>query len=120
MKVCRGDIFYITGNKAVEGSEQNQDKPAVIVSNDIGNEHSPVVEVVFLTKCEKARYMPTHCKVLCKIPSVAMCEQVTSVSKTRLGEYVRSCTDKEMQAIDRCLKISLGLTQPTKGHAAKN
>lgn len=117
MEVYRGDIFYITGNKTVQGCEQNQDRPAVIVSNNKNNEHSSVVEVVFLTSYEKTKYLPTHTTVLCQIPSTALCEQVTSVSKSRLGAYVRSCTDKEMKAIDRCLKISLGLTQPTKGKA---
>lgn len=109
MEIYKGDIFYITGYKKSVGSEQNQDRPAVVVSNDINNKHSTVVEVVFLTSTEKAKYLPTHVNVLCKIPSVALCEQVNSISKRRLGEYIRSCTDEEIRNIDKALMISLGV-----------
>ena len=54
----RGDIFFITKG-AYTGSEQNGGRPGVIVSNDVGNKHSPNVEVVFLTSQEK-NPLPTH------------------------------------------------------------
>lgn len=120
MEVYRGDIFYVTENKAVQGCEQLQDRPAVVVSNNKGNKHSSIVEVVFLTTKEKSKYLPTHTKVLCQIPSTALCEQVTSISILRLGEYIRTCTEAEMKAIDRCLMISLGLTESTNGQAAED
>ena len=109
MKVCRGDIFFVTGNKKSYGSEQKQDRPAVVVSNDMANKHSTVVEVVFLTSAEKTKDLPTHVEVKCQIMSIALCEQVNSVSKDRLDRYIRSCTEKEMKAIDEALMISLGL-----------
>ena len=109
MEVYRGDIFFITGNSARIGSEQKQDRPAVVVSNDKANEHSPVIEVVFLTSAEKTKFLPTHVDVMCQIPSVALCEQVHSISKTRLGQYVRTCTSEEMKRIDNALMVSLGL-----------
>ena len=110
MNVYRGDIFFVTGSGGrINGSEQKQDRPAVVVSNDKANEHSPVIEVVFLTSAEKSRYLPTHVDVMCQIPSVALCEQVNSISKSRLGAYVRTCTGKEMAMIDAALMISLGL-----------
>lgn len=114
MEIYRGDIFFVTGNGGkIEGSEQKQDRPAIIVSNDKNNEHSPVVEVVFLTSAAKTKWLPTHTEVLCQIPSTALCEQVVSISKTRLGDYIRSCTDEEMKRIDECLLISLGLKPAT-------
>lgn len=59
----RGDIFFITEG-AYTGSEQNAGRPGVIVSNDIGNKHSPNVEVVFLTSREKkAHAHPCGCDV---------------------------------------------------------
>ena len=110
MEVCRGDIFYITGcGGKIYDSEQKQNRPAVIVSNEKANKFSPVVEVVFLTSSEKAKWLPTHVDVICRIPSVALCEQITSISKSRLGEFVRSCTDAEMKKIDEALMVSLGI-----------
>lgn len=108
---CRGDIFFITEG-AYTGSEQNGGRPGVIVSNDVGNKHSPNVEVVFLTSREK-KPMPTHVEVLCKVPSTALCENIQTVSKERLGSFIRSCTTSEMKNIDNALLCSLGIHAPT-------
>lgn len=106
----RGDIVFVRDYRHTTGSEQDAVRPAVIVSNDKGNFFAPIVEVVFLTTQEK-KPLPTHTTVMCKIPSTALCEQITTVSKERISEYIRTCTKAEMQAIDRCLKISLELTE---------
>lgn len=109
MEIYRGDIFYVKGNAGKTiGSEQKPDRPAVVVSNDKANEHSPVVEVVYLTTQEK-KPLPTHVEVLCRVPSIALCEQVHSIFVDRLDEYIKTCTNDEMKAIDRALMISLGL-----------
>lgn len=110
MEVYRGDIFYILKGGQVTGSEQGTGRPAVIVSNDVGNHYSQVVEVVYLTTKEK-NPLPTHTEIICNVPSTALCEQITSVAKERLGEFIRSCTTSEMKAIDRALQVSLGLGQ---------
>ena len=107
---CRGDIFFIAEG-AYTGSEQNGGRPGVIVSNDVGNKHSPNVEVVFLTSREK-KPMPTHVEVLCKVPSTALCENIQTVSKERLDSFIRSCTTSEMKNIDNALLCSLGLHAP--------
>ena len=111
MQVYRGDIFYVKQFVRVTGSEQTAERPAVIVSNNTGNYHSEMCEVVYLTTKEK-KPLPTHVDVMCKIPSTAMCEQIYSVSQERLGDFVRSCTAEEMDAIDKALMISLGLDLP--------
>ena len=109
MEIRRGDIFYITrGNANTMGSEQYPDRPAIIVSNDKCNEYSPCVEIVYMTTQEK-KPMPTHVEVMCHVPSIALCEGVQTISKDRVGSYIRSCTDREMKAIDDALLISLGL-----------
>lgn len=117
IRVYRGDIFNVKSNgKNVCGSEQYQDRPAVIVSNNIGNEHSSIVEVVYLTSKEK-NPLPTHVKIMCRVPSTAMCEQISNVSKERLGEYIRTCTDEEMAEIDRALMVSLGIGSKEVGES---
>ena len=108
MNVYKGDIFYIKKGGRVTGSEQFAERPAVVVSNDIGNVHSNAIEVVYLTSQSK-KELPTHAKVLCSVPSTALCEQIHTVSKERLGSYIRTCTEKEMNDIDAALMISLGL-----------
>lgn len=110
-KYCRGDIFFITDGVYI-GSEQNAGRPGVIVSNNIGNKYSPNVEIVFLTT-QKKKLMPTHAKVLCKYPSIALCENIQTISKERLDNFIRSCTPNEMKNIDLALLYSLGLHIPT-------
>lgn len=111
--VKRGDIFYIANSKCYATDPSNAaGRPAVIVSSDKQNEHADVVEVVYLTTKEK-RLMSSHVEVLCKIPSTALCETIYTVNKYRLGDYVRTCTDKEMEAINAGILCSLGISVPT-------
>lgn len=116
MEIFRGDIFYIQKGGRITGSEQNQGRPAVVVSNDVGNNNSSIVEVVYLTTQEK-NPLPTHTKVLCQVPSIALCEQISTVSQERLGNFIRACTEKEMAAIDKAIMISLGINVPKQDNA---
>ena len=61
MEINRGDVFYVNRSETI-GSEQRSGRPAIIVSNPECNEHSPVVEVVYLT-CQYKKPMPTHVRI---------------------------------------------------------
>lgn len=115
MEVYRGEIFLVKNFVKVSGSEQTANRPAVVVSNNIGNYHSDMCQVVYLTTKEK-KPLPTHAKVMCQVPSTALCEQVHSVSQDRLTEWIRTCTDEEMKEIDRALMVSLGLDMKQKAN----
>lgn len=103
----RGDIVWVMDSKGI-GSEQRGERPALIVSNDTANEHAPVVTVVWLTTQEK-KPLPTHCEVKGTEKSTALCENVTTISKERVGAYIRSATYCEMEDVDRCIAIALGM-----------
>lgn len=107
MEYFRGDIVFVEKSKYI-GEECGGGRPAVIVSNNTGNHFSNCVEIVYLSSSAK-KEMPTHVKVVCRCLSTALCEQIYTVSKERITQYVRSCTDEEMQKIDEALMISLGL-----------
>ncbi len=47
---------------------------------------------------------------MCKVPSTALCETIYTVGKDKLGDFVRSLTDKEMAEIDRGVLNSLGIS----------
>lgn len=106
----RGEIYYIERYQSEEaGSEQHAGRPAIIVSNDRNNEFSETVEVVYLTTRLK-NDLPTHVKIRSATrESVALCEQVTTVSVTRVGEYIGACTDSEMRMLETAIAISLSL-----------
>lgn len=108
----RGDIFWIDPHpeKTTLGSVQEPARPAIIVSNQLNNKHSGTLEVVYLTTAEK-KDLPTH--VTCrssKQVSTVLCEQITTISKIQVAEYIGTCTDSEMQAIDVAMLISLGIS----------
>jgi mRNA interferase MazF len=91
--INRGNIFMVdNGCRTSIGSEQSGKRPAIIVSNEIGNHFSPVVEAVFLTTQSKAS-MPTHVGISSSArPSTALCEQITPIDVRRIREYVGICT----------------------------
>lgn len=109
-KIHRGEVFYINSRSDTVGSEQRGGRPAVIVSNNISNEHSPCVEICFMTLKEKHQ-LPTHVFVdrgKC-INSIILCEQVTTVAKERVGEYLCTLPDDIMDDVDKAIVVSLGL-----------
>lgn len=109
MDVKRGDIWYIKSGYMTTGSEQRSGRPAVIVSNDKNNQHSTTVEVVYFTTQQK-HDLPTHVVVhgTCK-RSIALCEQITTVSVERIGDYCGCVSGDEMAHIKAAMMISLGL-----------
>ena len=111
MEIYRGDVFYVGKGNEV-GNEQQAGRPAVVVSNNIGNTHSPNVTVVYLTTKPKAE-LPTHTTVVTtREVSTALCEGVTTVSKDRLTSFMCALKDEEMERIDECLRIALHLDGP--------
>lgn len=108
----RGEIYYIEKSQPdIEGSEQRAGRPAIIVSNNKCNESSPVVEVVFLTTQPK-NDLPTHVDIRStQRNSIAICEQINSVSINRIQNKIGECTSYEMMMIDAALEISLDLNK---------
>lgn len=110
MTIHRGDVYYIkSAGVPAAGCEIRSGRPAVIVSNDMNNQFSTVVEVVYLTLKNK-KPIPTHVKVCCGGKhGTAMCEQVTSVSVDRLSDLIGCCTPGELEQIDKAIMVSLGI-----------
>lgn len=115
MEICyKGEIYYIYKKESI-GSEQEGGRPGIIVSNDVGNKHSGIVEVVYLTTREK-KPLPTHVEIhSAPHPSIALCEQVETVSKERIGRYINSVTDDELEEIEKALLVSFGINSKVKG-----
>lgn len=106
----RGEIYYIENGKNFDvGDEKCSARPAIIVSNNKCNMFSKFVNIVYLTTQEKTD-LPTHVDIYSTgRKSTVLCEQVHSISTERIGDYVATCTDNEMQMINIALAVSLGL-----------
>ena len=61
--IKRGDIYYADLNPVI-GSEQGGIRPVLIISNDMGNRHSPTVIVAAITsQVQTKTTLPTHVSV---------------------------------------------------------
>lgn len=118
-EIFRGEIYYVYPSGVGVGSEQSAGRPAIVVSNDKANQYSPVIEMVYLTTQPK-NSLPTHVDITsAERPSIALCEQIHSVSKNRVGGFIAKCTDKEMALIDGALCVSLGIELKPVQHQLK-
>jgi mRNA interferase MazF len=110
-KIKRGQIYY-ADLSPVKGSEQGGYRPVLIIQNDIGNKYSPTVIVAIITSRHTKANLPTHIWLNneCGLPKESMieCEQVRTIDKSRLKDFVGAVSQEVMQEIDKGLKISLG------------
>lgn len=105
----RGEIYHILPRERETGSEQHSGRPAIVVSNEANNKYSQTLEVVYLTTKEK-KQLPTHVKIeAARFRSTALCEQVCTVDKTRVGDYIDKLSRYEIEDVDAAIVISLGL-----------
>ena len=112
--IKRGDIYYADLNPVI-GSEQGGKRPVLIISNDIGNKHSPTVIVAAITsRVHTKTKLPTHTAVdnleCLNKDSVILLEQIRTIDKKRLEEYIGMLPSNQMARVDKALAISLSLT----------
>jgi len=108
--VKRGDVFFADLSPVV-GSEQGGVRPVLIIQNDIGNRFSPTVIVAAITSSHTKKKLPTHAPI--SMPgldkdSIVLLEQIRTLDKRRLLDFVGRLTDKQLTGIDKALDISLG------------
>lgn len=108
--ISRGDIFYVTDNpeRPETGAEIWANRPALIVSNDVFNNTSNVVQIVYLSTSAKKKPNPTHIFVKSGAKTaIALCEQIHTVDMSRLTDYIGHATIEEMNDIDGALLFTL-------------
>ncbi len=102
--IVRGEI-YLAELPYTQGSEQSGTRPVVILSNNMNNKHSSVVNVAAITT--KNKPLPVHVYVGTegglKTESTVMLEQTMTVDKCklvhRIGEFSSAIMDKINQAL---------------------
>lgn len=100
---CKGDIYYIYKTEDEVGAEIYSGRPAILVGCDDLLKNSKTIPVVFLTTQPKINN-DFHTSIMSSgKSSTAICEQVRSVSRDRIGNYLGHCTDEELESINECL-----------------
>ena len=114
----RGDIYFADLDPVV-GSEQGGTRPVIVIQNDTGNKHSPTLIVATVTtRIRKKENMPTHLLIkdnpAFREASVVQLEQIRTIDKCRIDNYLGKVTPHEMGAIEKALSISLAMEQLKK------
>ena len=108
--VRRGEIYFARLNP-VEGSEQGNIRPVLIIQNDVGNQFSQTTIVAAITGKKKKRSFPTHVPIFIagrKYASTIMLEQIRTIDKSRILGYVGQADDSTMKAVNIAIAVSLG------------
>lgn len=113
MNIKRGDIYY-ADLAPVIGSEQGGTRPVLIIQNDMGNRHSPTVIAAAITSRQKKKPLPTHIRLEdsprgLEQESTVLLEQVRTIDRARLKEYIGRAGSMTMQDVDRAIAVSFGL-----------
>lgn len=106
----RGDIFY-ADLSPVLGSEQGGVRPVLVIQNNIGNKYSPTV-IVAAVSSRVDKKLPTHVDIDnedLEMKSIALLEQIRTIDKKRLKEYVCTLSSEEMKEVDKKIAISFGI-----------
>jgi mRNA interferase MazF len=111
----RGDIIRVRLDPT-EGSEQAGTRPAVVLSPDIINAHSPVILVAAITSRKTERIYPFE--ALIEPPdgglptrSKVLLMQLRAIDYSRVAGSYGTLAPSTMIAIEQALKVATGLTR---------
>lgn len=104
----RGEVWWVNFDPSVGGEIQKR-RPAVIVRSDASNPDLNRLQVVPLTS-NIGRIYPSEAYVMLNgQPRKAMADQVTTVSKLRLGTQLGALSGADMALVEAAIKVQLDL-----------
>ena len=111
----RGEVYLVNFDPTL-GSEIKKTRPALIIQNDVANEHSPITIVAAITSKFDDSLYPTEVLIAAgegglKQDSVVLLNQIRSIDCQRLAKKLGKINDKTLKRIDLSIKISLGLIE---------
>ena len=111
----RGEVYLVNFDLTL-GSEIKKTRPALIIQNDIANEHSPITIVAAITSKFDNTLYPTEVEISAgegglKQNSVVLLNQIRSIDRQRLTKKLGKVKDLTLRKVDLSIKISLGLIE---------
>ncbi len=105
-EIKKGDVYYASLNPIV-GSEQDGERPVVVVQNNLANKHSPTIIIVPITTVLKRMELPTHIPIsknrFLKKDSMILVEQIRAIDKKRLKAYLGHLKPEQMKLVDNAI-----------------
>lgn len=111
--ITRGDVCLISFADGID-SVQHGCRPAVVIGNNIGNKHSPILLVTPITSKTHKTKMPTHVMIPegeagLSRDSMVLAEQIHTISKSQVQRKIGSLSKDFQITVDRAVKIALAL-----------
>lgn len=111
-KIYRGEIYYYDFGET-KGSLQKGVRPVAVLQTNSGYRKSPTVIVAPITSILKKSHLSCHIylglQFGLKKESMLLLEQIQTVNKSDLGEYVGTIGGKTMLSVNEALKEVLKL-----------
>lgn len=111
----RGDVVQVQLSPVI-GSEQAGTRPALVISPDVINEHSPVILIAPLTTKKTERVYPFEALIEPPEGGVArrskvMLTHLRGVDKRRIIEIHGRVSVETMHRVEEALKVATGLIE---------
>ena len=109
--IKRGDVYYADLSPVI-GSEQGGVRPVVVVQNAKGNRYSKTIIIAPISKKMSKPPIPTHVIFSddsLSYVSMILCEQLRTIDKKRLGQWICTLDDKTIEKINKAIRVSLAL-----------
>ena len=97
--IKRGEVYYIEGAKEAAGAEMVKTRPGIVISDQSTVPDSHVVTVVYLSHKEQTKNRAHVPMTHDGLRGVALCEHIYTVDVSRVGDYLCTLTDQEMDAV---------------------
>lgn len=106
--IKQGDVFLVNFDPSV-GAEVKKVRPAVVVSNDINNEHSPIISIAPITSNATRVYsfeveIPAGTSNLTSRSKI-MVNQTRAIDKVRLVQLIGSLPAALMAQVKAAMKL---------------
>jgi len=113
MNIRRGEI-YVAALDPVIGKEISKTRPVAVVSNDLRKQFAATVTVLPITSMNLDKIYPFEVflpKGSGGLPkdSKAKADQIRTLDKARLAKLLGKVDQKQITAIDKAIKVHLGL-----------
>ena len=104
----RGQVYWVVLDPTI-GSEIAKTRPALIISNNAGNQYASRVIVAPITS-KVSKVFPFEVKItLNDVQGKILLDQIRAIDKRRIKSIIATVESDTMQMVDQALKVVLAL-----------
>lgn len=111
--MCEDDYFENENlRQGFRTHVQKKSRPALILSSDFGNTHSPVVNVIPITSQSKPCSVNVQITLEDGSINYIMCNQIKTVDASSLNHYMYCVSDDVISEVEKTIQTVLDISQP--------